>query len=108
MVVLATLSAGGGCGGGSGGVPTDDSVPPPSTGQLLYGGEGNRLRRYDVDSIVHPPVVQDVFIASSDDGLATPPCAIVRPHPKALDINGQQCLYPDGRSSACTVGCCTA
>jgi hypothetical protein len=50
--------------------------------ELLYASEGNRLRRFDVDTIATPPLVQDVLIPSADEG--------------GLDINGQVCSLGDG------------
>lgn len=52
--------------------------------ELLYGAEGNRLRRYDVDTILAPPLAEDVLIerASLD--------------PDGRDVNGQICPLPDG------------
>jgi hypothetical protein len=51
---------------------------------LLYSPEGNRLRRYDIDTIDAPPLVEDILIerASLDPG--------------GRDINGQVCALPDG------------
>jgi hypothetical protein len=52
--------------------------------ELLYAAEGNRLRRFDIDTIREPPLVEDVLIerAGAD--------------PDGRDINGQICLLPDG------------
>jgi hypothetical protein len=50
--------------------------------QLLYSSEGNRLRRYDLDTVATSPLVEDVLIPSADEG--------------GLDINGQVCPLPDG------------
>jgi hypothetical protein len=52
--------------------------------ELLYGGEGNRLRRYDIDTIKHPPLVDDILIHSASDD------------PPGRDINAQICVFPDG------------
>jgi hypothetical protein len=51
---------------------------------MLYSAEGNRLRRFDVGSILMPPLVEDVLIerAASD--------------PEGRDVNGQICPFPDG------------
>jgi hypothetical protein len=49
---------------------------------LLYGPEGNRLRRYDIDTIDNPPLVEDILIERASLG--------------GLDINGQVCPLPDG------------
>ncbi|MFN7950809.1 MAG: PQQ-binding-like beta-propeller repeat protein [bacterium] len=95
FVFTITLAACGGSRGG--GVAVDPSTPGPvATHELLWGGEGNRLRRYDLDTVRRPPLVQDVFIPSDDDGTATPSDAILRPRAPAKDINGQICLLHDG------------
>lgn len=61
------------------------SAATPAAADLLYSPEGNRLRRYDIDSIKNPPLRQDVFIgrASADPV-------------HGRDINGMICLVPDG------------
>ncbi len=58
--------------------------PALAAQELLYGAEGNRLRRYDIDTIKNPPLNEDILIegASLD--------------PNGRDINGQICLFPDG------------
>lgn len=73
-------------------------VLPPSTsfavtesGELLYAPEGNRLRRYDVDTL-EGSLVEDVLIeraSASEQGGALPAG-------KFRDINGQVCPFPDG------------
>lgn len=52
--------------------------------ELLYSPEGNRLRRYDIESLKDPPLRQDVFVerASSDPE-------------HGRDINGMICPLPD-------------
>ena len=50
---------------------------------MLYSPEGNRLRRYDLDTVKCPPLVQDVLIESAAS-------------PGGRDINGQVCALPDG------------
>ena len=78
LLITAMHAALGGCG-------DDDShvsgEPEPS---LLYVAEGNRLRRFDIDTIKNPPLLDDILIerASLD--------------PDGRDINGQICLVPDG------------
>jgi hypothetical protein len=52
---------------------------------VLYSPEGNRLRRYDIDSIKQPPLRQDVLIER----------ASLDPE-RGRDINGMVCLVPDG------------
>jgi len=54
--------------------------------ELLYGSEGNRLRRYDLDTIDQPPLVEDVLIASAGDAPGS-----------GRDINGQICAVGGGR-----------
>jgi hypothetical protein len=51
-------------------------------GELLYASEGNRLRRFDIESIDRPPLVDDILIerANLDPG--------------GRDINGQICRIP--------------
>jgi hypothetical protein len=57
--------------------------PPPACGpELLYGPEGNRLRRYDLDTVRQGPLVEDILIERASQG--------------GLDINGQVCVLPDG------------
>lgn len=58
--------------------------PAAAVQELLVGAEGNRLRRYDIDTIKNPPLNEDILIerASID--------------PNGRDINGQICLFPDG------------
>jgi hypothetical protein len=60
------------------------ATTPCDEPQLVYSTEGNRLRRYDIDTIDIPPLVEDILIerASID--------------PEGRDINGQVCLVPDG------------
>lgn len=52
--------------------------------ELLYSTEGNRLRRYDVDTIGTADINQDILIerASVDPG--------------GRDVNGEICFFPDG------------
>lgn len=52
--------------------------------ELLYSTEGNRLRRYDVDTIGTADLNQDILIerASVD--------------PDGRDVNGEICFFPDG------------
>jgi outer membrane protein assembly factor BamB len=62
------------------------------TGEVLYSTEGNRLRRFDVDSIDAPPLVDDILVEranASENGGTIPPG-------KFRDINGMICPFPDG------------
>jgi hypothetical protein len=52
--------------------------------ELLFGGEGNRMRRFDVDTIKTPPLAEDVLIPSATDS------------PTGRDMNAQICAFPDG------------
>jgi outer membrane protein assembly factor BamB len=61
------------------------------TGQLLYSTEGNRLRRFDVDTISHPPLRQDVLIPNASEGEAGPSTG------EGRDVNGMVCRLSDGR-----------
>lgn len=60
-----------------------DGAPPAACPQqLLYTSEGNRLRRFDIDSIRSGTLVEDILIERASLG--------------GLDINGQICALPDG------------
>jgi hypothetical protein len=61
---------------------TTTTLPPCERG-LLYAPEGNRLRRYDIDTIKRPPLAEDVLIPSASDSKT------------GRDINGQVCPFPD-------------
>ncbi len=63
------------------------------TGQLLYGTEGNRLRRYDVDTIGSGALAEDILVeraSGSEQGGGTGVAGVKR------DINGEICPFPDG------------
>lgn len=70
-------------------VPT--VAPASDSGEVLYAPEGNRLRRYDVDT-VGGPLVEDVLIerASASEQGGDLPAG------KFRDINGLVCRFPDG------------
>lgn len=51
--------------------------------QLLYSPEGNRLRRYDIDSIKQGALQQDILVDTADSGTAN-----------GRDVNGQVCEIP--------------
>jgi len=57
---------------------------PVCEDELLYAAEGNRLRRFDIDSILSGPLVEDVLIERASDD------------PEGRDINGQTCPLGDG------------
>jgi hypothetical protein len=62
------------------------------SGELLYSTEGNRLRRYDLDTVDAPPLVEDILVeraSESEEGGAAPVG-------KFRDINGMICPFPDG------------
>jgi len=63
------------------------------SGELVYLSEGNRLRRFDVDTLSDPVVVSDVFIQHAGDGSedSDGPSAV-----NGRDINGMVCPFPDG------------
>ncbi|MBW2446059.1 MAG: PQQ-binding-like beta-propeller repeat protein [Deltaproteobacteria bacterium] len=61
-------------------------------GVLLYGTEGNRLRRYDLDTVDGPSLIEDVLIdraSASEEGGAAP-------SGNFRDSNGIICLFRDG------------
>lgn len=60
----------------------DGARPPACSPQLLYASEGNRLRRFDIDSIRSGALVEDILIERASLG--------------GLDINGQICPLPGG------------
>jgi len=63
---------------------------PALAGELLYGTEGNRMHRFDVDTIGNPKQLADVFIESAADqqnGI---------PGRGGRDVNGMICRFPDG------------
>jgi outer membrane protein assembly factor BamB len=60
------------------------------SGLLLYGTEGNRLRRYDVDTIGADRLAQEVLIeraSANESGGGDGP---------GRDVNGEICQFPDG------------
>ncbi len=65
---------------------------PAGAGQLLYLTEGNRLRRYDVDTFDAPAPLEDVLVerVSGAEGGGGPPIG------KRRDVNGLVCALPDG------------
>jgi len=71
--------------------------PSATAEELLYGAEGNRLRRYDVDSLGASAsrgeaLVEEVLIRNaSEDETGDPDLA------RGRDINGTICTLPDGR-----------
>jgi outer membrane protein assembly factor BamB len=65
---------------------------PASAQQILYSTEGNRLRRFDVDTFDPGPPLEDVLVerVSGAEGGGGPPVG------KRRDINGVVCPLPDG------------
>ncbi|MDH3707917.1 MAG: hypothetical protein OES57_17765, partial [Acidimicrobiia bacterium] len=72
--------------GATAGDPADRGIGAhrPSTGELIYSTEGNRLRRFDADTVGTARLAEDVLIerASLD--------------PDGRDVNGEICFVPDG------------
>ena len=64
-----------------------------SAAELLLGTEGNRMRRFDVDTIGNPLLLSDVLIESASDGETGGPGPTT---PGGRDVNGMICRFPDG------------
>jgi outer membrane protein assembly factor BamB len=64
--------------------PSVATASPPDPQVLIYNTEGNRLRRYDVDTIDTPALLEDVLEPSASDS------------PDGRDSNGSICRFPDG------------
>ncbi len=63
------------------------------TGQLIYSTEGNRLRRYDLDTIGSGALAEDILVeraSGSEQGGGEGVAGVKR------DINGEICAFPDG------------
>src|SRR3990172_2563875 len=73
-------------------VPLSASASGPEPPELLYSTEGNRLRRFDVDTIDQPPLLEDVLVPSASDGEQGGGSLSGR----ARDVNGIICRLPDG------------
>jgi hypothetical protein len=59
---------------------------PAPAGELLYASEGNRLRRYDLDSFEGAgPVLEEIVFENAEGDPA-----------RGRDINGMVCALPDG------------
>ncbi|MFK7974753.1 MAG: PQQ-binding-like beta-propeller repeat protein [Halioglobus sp.] len=54
------------------------------SGELLYSTEGNRVRRYDIDTIGTADLNEDILIERA------------RIDPEGRDLNGEMCFFPDG------------
>ncbi len=76
LVLLALLSA----------------APAFAAPRLLYTTEGNRLRRYDLDTVETGGLREDILVerASAGEAGGTSPAGSFR------DVNGMICLFPDG------------
>jgi outer membrane protein assembly factor BamB len=76
--------------------PLAAGLPLPASGsdaqELLYSTEGNRLRRFDVDTVDSPPLLEDVLVPSASDGEQGGGAVAGR----ARDVNGMVCRLPDG------------
>lgn len=61
-------------------------------GFLLYSTEGNRLRRFDIDSIGTANLIEDILVdrASAGEAGGADPTGTFR------DMNGMICIFPDG------------
>lgn len=57
-------------------------APATCTPSVLYSPEGNRLRRFDIDTIKRPPLREDILIERASLG--------------GRDVNGQVCALPGG------------
>lgn len=65
--------------------PGASTIEPGGTEELLYATEGNRLRRFDTDTIGTAEPAQDVLVErAADDPVA------------GRDVNGEICFLPDG------------
>ncbi len=62
--------------------PSVAPAAPGPSGVLLFANEGNRLRRFDVDTLATPGQLEDVFIPNAAAG--------------GRDVNGMICRLPDG------------
>jgi outer membrane protein assembly factor BamB len=51
---------------------------------LLYATEGNRLRRFDLDTVGTPALLEDVLVDRAGTGF------------ESRDVNGMICTFPDG------------
>jgi outer membrane protein assembly factor BamB len=63
------------------------------SGELLYATEGNRLRRFDVDTLGQALPAQDVLVQRAGDGGEGGGGGST---PNGRDINGMICRLPDG------------
>jgi polyvinyl alcohol dehydrogenase (cytochrome) len=68
-------------------VPLASAAPS----SVLYSTEGNRLRRYDLDTVGNPPLVEDVLVERAS--AAETGSSVVGDF---RDINGMICQLPDG------------
>ena len=72
---------------------TPGRAAAPDSGELLYANEGNRLRRFDVDTLDHPLPAQDILVQREGDGGEGGGGGST---PNGRDINGMICPFPDG------------
>lgn len=70
---------------GTGDAPKAEAAGPHDSHVLVYSTEGNRLRRYDVDTVGAPSLTEDILIErAADDPI------------DGRDVNGMICPIPDG------------
>ncbi len=70
------------------------ALEPAGAQEILYGSEGNRLRRYDIDTIGTSRLVEEIFVEKAS-GSATVPAGGIGAL-EGRDINGKICFFPDG------------
>ena len=66
----------------------------PDSGEFVYLNEGNRLRRFDVDTLGQRLPAQDVLVQR--EGPEGPGGGDAGATPNGNDINGMICPFPDG------------
>ena len=59
-------------------------------GLLLYGTEGNRLRRYDLDTVGSGRLIEEILVERASAG------EFASPSGPGRDVNGVICFFPDG------------
>jgi hypothetical protein len=59
-------------------------APPACPQELVYSTEGNRMRRYDIDTIGSGALIEDIFIERASIDLVN-----------GRDVNGEICFDPD-------------
>jgi hypothetical protein len=69
------------------------TLPGRAAAEVVYNTEGNRLRRYDVDTIGTARLVEEVAIERAGGSDETPDGGIGAL--EGRDVNGQICFFPD-------------